>query len=109
MAKYRLRYFFDPGAAICLWSANDVARQEFGYPVDARNLPLPEITRIRLDDLAAWYDTSIDWDYPPGPSPWDEAESQRFNAEAQKLLATLREQLGSDFEIEDESGTAKQT
>src|SRR3954452_15982495 len=49
------------------------------------------------------------WDYPPGPSPWDEAECQRFNAEAQKLLATLREQLGSVFEIEDESGTAKQT
>jgi len=107
MAKYHLRYFFDPGASICLWSSNDAARQKFDYAVNASDLPLPENTQRRLVYLAAWYDTSIDWNYPPDPSPWDEAERQRFNTEAQKWLATLREELGPDFEIEDQSGTAK--
>jgi hypothetical protein len=106
MAKYLLRYFFDPGADICLWSSNDDALREFGYPVDARKLPLPENTWRRITHLAAWYDTSIDWNYPSDPSPWDESERQRFNSESQKLLAVLREQLGSDFEVEDESRTA---
>jgi hypothetical protein len=109
MAKYRLRYFFDPGADICLWASNEAARQEFGYPVEARRLPLPENTWRRVTYLSAWYDTSLDWDYPPDPSPWDETERQRFNSEAQRMLATLREQLGSDFEIQDESGTATST
>ena len=61
-------------------------------PVDARDLPRPENTQRRLVYLAAWYDTSIDWNDPPDPSPWDEAERQRFNTEAQEWLATLREQ-----------------
>jgi hypothetical protein len=108
MAKYHLRNFFDLGASICLWSSNDAARQKFGYPVDASDSALPENTQRRLVYLAARYDRSLDWNYPPDPSPWDEAERQRFNAEAQKWLATLREQLGPDFEIEDQSGTVKQ-
>jgi hypothetical protein len=48
MATYHLRYFFDPGAGICLWSSNDAARQKFDYPVDARDLPVPETTQRRL-------------------------------------------------------------
>jgi hypothetical protein len=106
MPTYRLRYFFDPGGGICLWSGNDAAQDRFGYPVDARSLPLPENTWRRVAHLCSWYDTSIDWNYPPDPSPWDASERKRFNAEAQKLLASLRHQLGADFEIADESGTS---
>lgn len=51
----------------------------------------------------AWYDTSIDWDYPPDPSPWDDDEWQRFNTESQKMLTTLKEHLGTGFEIVDET------
>jgi hypothetical protein len=105
MPIYRLRYFFDPGGGICLWSDNDAARDRFGYPVDARSLPLPENAWRRVAYLCSWYDTSIDWNYPPDPSPWDAAERVRFNSEAQRLLALLREHLGVEFEIADESGT----
>jgi hypothetical protein len=102
---YRLRYFFDPGGGICLWSANDAARERFGYPVKARSLPLTENTWRRVAYLCAWYDTSIDWRYPPDPSPWEGSERKRFNNEAQNLLARLRKELGPEFEIADESGT----
>jgi hypothetical protein len=104
--KYQLRYFFDPGAGICLWSANDAARERFDYPVDASKLSLPENTWRRLLYLCRWYDTSIDWSYPPDPSPWDQAERQRFKAEAQRVLSLLRQELGPEFEIVDESRTA---
>jgi hypothetical protein len=57
--------------------------------------------------LCSWFDTSIDWNDPPDPSPWDAAEEERFNRDAQRLLVVLREQLGSDFEIVDETGTAR--
>lgn len=105
MSKYRLRYFFDPGAGVCLWAANDAARERFDYPVDARDLPLPENTWWKVWYVCAWFDTSIDWDYPPNPSPWNREERERFNAEAQKLLTLVREQLGPEFEVVDESGT----
>jgi hypothetical protein len=106
MPAYQLRYFFDPGAGICLWSGNDAAEARYGYPIDARSLPLPENTWRRVWYLCSWYDTSIDWNYPPDPSPWDAAERERFNNEAQPMLAQLRKQLGPEFEIVDESGTA---
>lgn len=106
MPTYRLRYFFDPGGGICLWSANDAARERFGYPIDTRSLPLRENTWRRAAYLCSWHDTSIDWDYPADLSPWDASERERFNVEAQRLLALLREQLGREFEITDESATA---
>jgi hypothetical protein len=105
---YLLRYFFDPGAGICLWAGNDDARERFDYAIDASTLPFPENTWRRVIHLCSWYDTSIDWNYPPGSSPWNTEEFERFHAAAQKLLALLREQLGPEFEIVDASGTADQ-
>lgn len=102
MARYALRYFFDPGSGICLWAGCDAARARFGYPVQARQLPLTRETRERVAALVDWYDRSVDWEYPAGPSLWDEAEHARFAAAASRLLAVLRAELGADFEIRDE-------
>ena len=102
MARYALRYFFDPGSGICLWAGNQAARDAFGYPVEARQLALPRGTRERMEELTRWVDRSIDWEYPAGPSLWTPGERDRFLRAAWHLLAVLREQLGSDFEIRDE-------
>lgn len=104
MTVYRLKYMFDAGSGICLWAASDAARGRFGYPVDDDELPLSEALRARVRRLLEWYDRSLDWDDPGGPSPWDAAEEARFAAEARAVLAALREELGPDFEIEDRSG-----
>lgn len=106
MAEYRLRYFFDPGAGVCLWADNAATLERFDYPVDAEHLSLPENTWRRVLYICAWFDTSLDWNYPPNPSPWDQAERARFDLAAQQLLTLLREQLGSEYEIVDQSGTA---
>jgi hypothetical protein len=42
MPRYIFRYFFGPGSGICLWSANDEARDRFDYPVQLTDLGLSE-------------------------------------------------------------------
>jgi hypothetical protein len=105
MATYLLRYFFDAGSGICLWSANDAAREKFDYPVELLSLELPEDLLREALGVVTLYDTSLDWSYPPNPSPWSAQEHARFNDVAQSLLLNFRQQLGPLFDIRDESGT----
>jgi hypothetical protein len=105
---YRLRFFFDTGSGICLWCDNDAARERFGYPVDLRDLPLPETICRRGYFVIAWYDTFMDWELSPQPSKWWPREEAAFKAAAQELLTLLQQHLGSAFELVDESGTAAQ-
>ena len=99
MEQYRLRYFFDPGSGICLWSDNDMAREKFGYSVELANLPVTSTVKTRAEDLIARFDTSIEWANPSGPSPWSDMERERFQVEAALLLRSLQECLGTQFEI----------
>jgi hypothetical protein len=102
---YRLRFFFDTGAGVCLWSANDAARERFHYPVPIEALALPETLRRRGEFLIAWYDTFMDWELSPQPSRWWPREQAAFNAAAQEWLALLEDHLGPAFELVDESET----
>ena len=105
MANYLFRYFFDAGSGVCLWSANDAAREKFDYPVTLQSLALPENLLREALHIVTWNDTSLDWGYPPNPSPWSDEERARFNDASQCLLSNLRQQLGSMYDIRDESGT----
>lgn len=98
---YRLRFFMEWHAS-CLWQANDAARRRFGFEVDPNELPLSRATRDEIWRLSEWHDTSLNWDYPPDPGPWREEECARFNAAARALLAAIRAELGSDYEVVDE-------
>jgi len=100
-AKYQLRYFYD-WSCLSLWSGNDAARDAFGYDIDIADLPLNADTATRVREICVWHDTALNQDYPPDPGPWDADECDRFNAAAKKLLADLRSELGTEFEIIDE-------
>jgi hypothetical protein len=102
MKLYKVRYFFSPGAGVCLWSANDAAREKYDLPVDHWQLPLTENLKRRLNHIVAWYDTAIDWNSPSDPSLWTAEESERFQKESTELLNLLRTALEKDFEIVDE-------
>ena len=104
---YRLRFFFDTGSGVCLWSGNEAARQRYGYPVAPRTLPLPEDTSREMERLITWYDEWMDWASAPQPNPsWDEAA---FTAAARQLLDKIRRELGPDYEIVDEEVSSKPT
>jgi hypothetical protein len=104
MPLYRLRFFFDPRGEPCLWADNEAARNVYGYPVETEQLPLSGNVYHKLKYLCAWYATSIDWDYPSDPSPWDEQERARFAKEVAQFLPRLRDELGPEYEVVDESG-----
>ncbi|MDK2123869.1 hypothetical protein [Parachitinimonas caeni] len=106
MALYRLRFFFDAGSGICLWSGNAEAHREYGYPIDVDLLPLSATLRRRARELIAWYDSCYDWASLAGVVAWDGAETRRFGVYAQVVLGELRRELGSVYELVDESGTA---
>jgi hypothetical protein len=103
MPSYKFRYFFSPGAGVCLWSGDELTEKQFDLPVDPKSLGLTDNLFRRMLYLVAWFDTSIDWDYPPDPSPWSKEELLSFTDANQKFLRDLRQHLGTNYEILDES------
>lgn len=98
--KYVLRYFFDWGSGgSCLWPENAAARERFGYGADIEAFPLTEQTKEQADKLGKWHDTALNWDYPPDPGPWRQAECDRFNRAVREFFQTIQTELGPDFEL----------
>lgn len=102
---YELRYFFEYGAGP-LWALNDAAERAFGISYIApESLPLSEQSQHRASELAAWFNQSLNQDYPPDPSPWRQDECDRFNDASAKLLAQIRAELGGDYNVIDEQAS----
>lgn len=108
-AKYVLRFFFEWGGG-CLWPGNDAAYQDLKLGpydlLDSCPLPLSAATRDRCRRMAEWHDTSLNWAYPPDPGPWRQPECERFNAAVAELLADIRRELGSEFDVVNLQGAA---
>jgi hypothetical protein len=96
--RYRVRLMFEWGGG-CLWCGNDDARERFGVGYIEGKLPLSTQTRQRLEELSAWHDQSLNWDYPPLPGPWTPEEYERFDAAAHEILERIRSELGPEFEV----------
>jgi hypothetical protein len=99
---YAVRYFFDAGSGICLWAANKSARDRFGHPIDTAVLRVSPGLRQEMSDVCAFFDSSVDWTDPGGPSPWPRTTSDAFARRADALLQRLRQELRPDFTIADE-------
>lgn len=104
---YELRFFFDFGSGICLWSKNEAARVEYGYPVDHQKLPISENTKRWLDHLIAWYDIGLDWDNVPNQNElWTLKEAQNFETAVAKGYQLLLHDLSADlFKVFNETGS----
>lgn len=101
-ASYVLRFFFDAGSGVCLWSANEAAHERYGYAVDVDSLSLSGETREAVEALLRAYDAGFNWDDPAGADLWSPAEAQAFEREAEAVLKRLRTELGSSFDVRDE-------
>jgi hypothetical protein len=97
--RYRVRLMFEWRGG-SLWCDNDAACDAFGVGPIEDQLPLSAGTRMRLDELTRWHDTSLDWDDPAGPRLWHPAEDERFDQAAGEMLTTIRAELGPDFQVE---------
>ena len=100
MPRYVLRYFFDCATGTCLWAGNAATADAFDYPVDLYMLNLPE-------SLSKFGDQVIDrWTvlYDQNRMSKNNPEYLAFCEDARQFLAMLREHLGAEFEVLDESG-----
>lgn len=96
----RLRFFFDPGSGGSLWPGDAEALEAWDVgPLDER-LPLGPETREALAELAAWWDTGLDWTDPAGPGLWGAWDRKRFHRAASRVLGRVRAELGLEVAAE---------
>lgn len=96
--SYVLKLMFEWGGG-SLWCVDDSAFLAFGVGCIEDRLPLTSATRRRLDELRAWHDTSLNWEYPPDPGPWPPEEYERFEQAAIAALECVRAELRGEFEV----------
>lgn len=96
-----LRFFFEAGVDTPLWPQD--MDSPYGYPCELGRLPISPELRAELARLSQWYQSSIDWAYPPNPSPWSDEEHQLFAQQARAALGALRRELGAGWTVRDES------
>lgn len=103
MPKYVIRFFFEYGCVgDCLWCGNDAARDKFDVgPISFDKLNLSEKLKGELTQLSDEFQSSLDWEYPPDPSPWSEEQWESFNLRANEAYKRIVSELGSDFEVLD--------
>ena len=103
MSKYLIEFWFEFGG-YCFWSRNEAAKERFtgNLAVSAtknENLPISKELNDEISDLFEEWGSSIDWDYPPNPSPWTEEHKIDFNKRAFKTYKKIQAELGEDFTV----------
>lgn len=98
----RLRFFFEAGVSHTpLWPID--FHSPYGYPCVLERLPISPATRTELARLCESYQSSIDWKYPPDPSPWSDEQWHVFKRDAHTALEALRRELGDGWIVLDQS------
>lgn len=99
--KYKLKFMFDWGSGVCLWSANEAAENKFGdYPIACSDIPISQSLREKLEALIDKHDEAFNWNDPAGDLLWDDKQVTEFLTEARNLHMTLCEELPDDYDIE---------
>ena len=101
---YTFRFWFEHGGG-CVWSANDAAREQYGYKVNYAALPIGEALQAVLSALEEEYHTILDWNDPAAGCQWSEEQVVAFSQKAKRAYATLCAELGEDYTVIDETET----
>lgn len=92
--KPLLAFWWDWKCISPFWQANDAAYSRFGYgEITSEDLGLPPELVADLVSMAKWHDSSLNWNYPPDPSPWRQAECDQFNAKSKELFFLCQKAL----------------
>ncbi len=98
---YTFRFWFEHGGG-CLWSANDTAREQYGYKVNYKALPIAEDLQEELAALEAEYHTILDWDEPAAGCQWSAEQKTAFTKRAHLAYKALCAALGENYTVLDE-------
>lgn len=98
---YKLKFMFDWGSGVCLWSANKSSKDKFGdYPIESSELPISQELKEKLEQLIEFHDEALDWNDPAGDLLWNDNQIQEFLVMAKKLYLILCDELGEEYEVE---------
>lgn len=104
MAKYKFKYWYEWGnSGGCLWAADNVTREEYGYNPEISNLPLSKDLILFLNETGCMHDNALNWNYPPDPpdpKDWTPEMEAEFDRRAHEAYDRLCAELGEDYEIE---------
>lgn len=97
----KIKFAFEYGNDFsCLWSENDEAINCFGgYIIEHKWLGITDALDQELKLLCEEYQTSLNWDYPPDPSPWTDEHKNNFDKKAYNLYNALLNQIDCKIEI----------
>ncbi len=98
MPKYHIKYFIEWGDdEAFFWATDDATREHFDIiPIPPEKILPPELV-TRAKAIAAWYQTALDWEYPPDPWKWDQEECDRFRVAVRALFAEMQKAVGEDY------------
>lgn len=96
---YKLKLMFEWGGGT-IWCTNDEARKRYDVGAIEEKLPLSQEILEELQHLTTLHDEALNWEYPPGPSPWTKKQFEHFEVKASGILDKLRIELGSEYEIQ---------
>ena len=101
MKKYKLRFFIEWGGN-CLWpdvSDKDTYVKFNVGPLAPENLGVSPELCSELDALVEEYQTALDWEDPPAPSPWSDEHFSDFYQRLCRVYVKLCKELENDYEI----------
>lgn len=78
-----------------IWEASP---NKFGN-IDPRSLPISANLANELLLWAAQYEKTLDQEYPPWSGFATQSEADAFERKGYDLLASLKQELGSDYEV----------
>ena len=100
MEKYELKFMYDWGSGVCVWSVNAAAKAKFNnYPIKTTDLPISQKLANLLNKLIAQYDTALNWGEPEGELLWDKMQQAIFEEESKSAYKQLCIELGSDYKV----------
>lgn len=101
MATYAMKFMFDWGSGVCLWSTNQANKTKFnGYPILTSDLPISDKLKNELEYLIELHEEALDWDEPNSVLLWNENQVDEFLKAAQRAYSSLCKELGADYDIE---------
>ena len=97
----QIKFMFEYGAVdSCIWNIDPESNPiSFGSLMDLDDFPISEKLKAKLIQMCEEIQTSLDWEYPPDPSPWTKEHREDFTRRAKEAYDEFVSELGDGYEV----------
>ena len=96
-----IKFAFEYGSDFsCIWGVNKDSVDKFGgYLIEHEWLGISKELDLKMQELCVEFQSSLNWDYPPDPSPWTEEHWLDFKKKARQAYDDLVKELGDEYKV----------